>query len=1123
MSKPKPIRRTLLALLAGGLAILTGAVVLPASAGPADPAGGPIRAGNAVTTVTLITGDQVWLSKRAGGYSAIAEPAPGRTGVVFGTQRRGDTLWVYPNDAVPLIASGRLDRRLFEVSALAAQGYGDQVRGTIPLIVQHSKGKPVTKLPAGATKVRELASASSTVTSQDKKSATSFWTWLTGTTKSLPGRRSTLGGAFTDGVRTVWLDGRMRATLDRSVPQVGAPVAWKKGYTGKGVKVAVLDTGIDSTHLDLKGAVTASANFSESPDAVDRFGHGTHVASIITGSGARSSGKYKGVAPDAALLNGKVLDDEGYGTESGIIAGMEWAVSQKARVVNLSLGGWPNEGLDPVDLALNELSRSSGALFVVAAGNGGPGRYTVTTPSTATEALSVAATDRDQTVADFSSAGPRLGDYAVKPEIAAPGRDIVAARAAGTELGPPVGKYYVKASGTSMATPHVAGAAAILAQQQPTWSARLLKAALMGTAKLPASDTVFRQGAGFLDVSRAVTQKVFTLEGSLSANLRWPHTQKATRTLTYRNPSASPLQLNLGFNPKDQYGNAVATGVFGLPTSVTIPPRTTAKVTLTIDPTRSKPGLLYHGRINATASGVVVRTPVSVNIEPETYQVTLDITDRNGNKVTSYEQGQLAQDPVLIDLANYDRTLLLRPRDGSWVVRAPRGAYTIALHLLTPTASGTPSSTLYAVPRITATAPVALKLDAREANRATAVVDVAGARTTEVGTTLVQQIGPQIWWTDIAVSSETGEPQAYVMPSPATSRMYQFNLHQALQAADRTYELAFGNRGSLPADPSYPVSDSDLADLMMIIGAHNVKATGTYLHELATNSDDTPVWSGHQFQITMPTTRHHLVSTSVLGTPITWYSGMTAYTQTGDWAYDENLGEGRYQPGQSATVKLSTAAFSPQALGFHESDAYLGLDFGPFNSSGGGWIYTYNYPNPVQGDVVLKRDGVVISDSDDPYFVSTSQAGGTATYTAIMHASRRALWSGYVPRVSGTWTFTSTAPTDQSRSLPVISTRVSGAFDGWGRAPAGKVFPLTLNIAGTDGEVATVTVRVSYDDGKNWTTVPVGNDSGEWVADVSHPSTITNPWVSLRVIVTDTAGNSGGWTAYRSYKIANLG
>src|SRR5205814_2214191 len=107
--------------------------------------------------------------------------------------------------------------------------------------------------------------------------------------------------------------------------QIGAPTAWASGATGRGVRVAVLDTGIDATHPDVAGKVLTSANFTDSPDVVDRVGHGTHVAATIAGTGVASGGVHRGVAPDAQLVVGKVLGDDGFGTDSQVIAGMQWA------------------------------------------------------------------------------------------------------------------------------------------------------------------------------------------------------------------------------------------------------------------------------------------------------------------------------------------------------------------------------------------------------------------------------------------------------------------------------------------------------------------------------------------------------------------------------------------------------------------------------------------------------------------------------------------------------------------------------------------------------------------------------------------------------------------------------
>ena len=113
------------------------------------------------------------------------------------------------------------------------------------------------------------------------------------------------------GVEKIWLDGKREISLDQSVPQIGAPTAWQAGYTGKGVSVAVLDTGIDKSHPDLASQVAGAKNFTEESDE-DLVGHGTHVASTIAGTAAASSGKYKGVAPDAKLYDGKVCELGGF-------------------------------------------------------------------------------------------------------------------------------------------------------------------------------------------------------------------------------------------------------------------------------------------------------------------------------------------------------------------------------------------------------------------------------------------------------------------------------------------------------------------------------------------------------------------------------------------------------------------------------------------------------------------------------------------------------------------------------------------------------------------------------------------------------------------------------------------
>ncbi|GAB3423652.1 hypothetical protein [Flindersiella endophytica] len=200
----------------------------------------------------------------------------------------------------------------------------------------------------------------------------------------------------------------------------------------------------------------------------------------------------------------------------------------------------------------------------------------------------------------------------------------------------------------------------------------------------------------------------------------------------------------------------------------------------------------------------------------------------------------------------------------------------------------------------------------------------------------------------------------------------------------------------------------------------------------------------------------------------------------------------------------------------------MDIDLGPFNSSGGGLIYSSG--DAVQGEIVLERDGVRIATRQNPYsLVTWNDFVGTSRYTVTMNARRQVSWSGYLPRVSSTWTFTGTNSGHGVIHLPIISARVSGAFDGWGRAPAGEVFPLELALEGTQGDAKSVELDVSYNDGQSWVPVPVSGTGDRWVATVRHPSSVLRPWVSLHVTVIDAQGNSVDWTAYRSCRIADLG
>jgi subtilisin family serine protease len=648
---------TLTTALAASLAIALGGSIGSAGAAPV-PAGarapGADKAKAAAdrarvskqkdSVVTLLTGDRVVVSGDGKGLSV--QPGPGRAGVRFVSQRVGDHVQVVPADALPLLASHRLDERLFDVTLLREFGYDDR-RSDLPLIIKASGPSTAGRVSlrasvtapdgSGIQVTRDLPDVNAVAARASKARIGQLWQTLTGEppVPSIPGAPPALpGGAPTlrGGASMVWLDGLRRPTLDVSVPQIGAPTAWKAGYDGYGVTVAVLDTGIDGTHKDLAGKVAAEQNFTGgAEDAKDHVGHGTHVASTIAGSGAASDGKYKGVAPGASLLDGKVCTVQGC-EDSAILAGMQWAADRKASVVSMSLGGQDQPVIDPLEEAVNTLTASSGVLFVVAAGNDGADS-TIGSPGSADSALTVAAVDKSDQFAPFSSRGPRI-DGALKPDIAAPGVDITAALSADADL-KPVADGYTTMSGTSMATPHVSGAVAILKQRHPQWGPAQLKAALMGSAAPNPTLGAYAQGAGRVDVARALDQTVTADPAGISFGKQlYPHTDDTpvTKTVTYTNAGSSDVTLALAVESLGPDGKSSPTGMFRVsPAQVTVKAGGTASATVTADTRQGSLDGFHTGRIVATGvNGIAVRTPFAVEREKETYDLNLVYHDRKG-------------------------------------------------------------------------------------------------------------------------------------------------------------------------------------------------------------------------------------------------------------------------------------------------------------------------------------------------------------------------------------------------------------------------------------------------------------------------------------------------------------
>lgn len=662
-----PVRRGATLLSAGLVIALLPAGTAAAQEPPPDPAGTPRTASAAGTarTVTLVTGDRVTVTELGGGKKTVTVDRPeGATGAVRTSSSGGRTV-VVPDEALPYLRDGSLDERLFDVGELLEQGLADTETGELPLIVTYDKSARVAT-PRGAERTRALPSVRGAAVEADK--GRTFW------------REFTRRGAGIDGV---WLDGRVTASMAESNAQIGSPEAWEAGLTGKGVTVAVLDSGVDAGHPDLAGRIAQSKSFIPGEEVADRNGHGTHVTSTVGGSGAASSGKEKGVAPGATLAVGKVLSDEGFGSESEIIAGMEWAARDvDADIVSMSLGSTePSDGTDPMAEAVNTLSRETGALFVIAAGNTGT-PSSIGSPGAADAALTVGAVDSADQAAWFTSAGPRYGDNALKPDLSAPGVGILAARSRLTEGS----GDYTGMDGTSMATPHIAGVAALLAEQHPDWTGARLKDALMSTSKeLDAS--AYQLGAGRVSVPGAVHADV-TATGSADLGFySWPYDaeEPVTRTVTYTNSSDADVELKLSVRGAPEGVATLAD------TTLTVPAHGTAATTVTGDGAKAPVGTTSGRIVAADASGTTLaHTAFGLVKEEERYTLTVHVKDRSGAATPAdLTVQQLAEgiDPVPAHVGE-SGTLELRLKPGTYSltsfldVRGSHGADSLGLGFL---------------------------------------------------------------------------------------------------------------------------------------------------------------------------------------------------------------------------------------------------------------------------------------------------------------------------------------------------------------------------------------------------------------------------------------------------------
>ncbi|GAA2800875.1 S8 family serine peptidase [Kribbella solani] len=1030
-------------------------------------------------SVTLITGDKVLLPGGDVGKASI-QPAAGRENIGFNTYRFKGHAYVVPADVARDIGVGRIDRRLFDVAQLVRDGYDDASTGTIPVLTTYAKAAK-RSVPEGTKLVRQLAAIGGAALRVDKPDAKTF--------------------LQTAGFSKLWLDGKRKLTLDQSVPQIGGPVAWQAGYTGKGVSVAVLDSGVDATHPDLATQLAGEKNFT-SESTADLVGHGTHVASTIAGTGAASGGKYKGVAPDAKIYDGKICGLDGC-PDSAILAGMEWAAKDvKAKIVNLSVGGADTPEVDPLEEAVNRLTAETGTLFVVSAGNDGPGDGTINSPGSADAALTVGNVTKQDALNELSSRGPRLGDSALKPDVTAPGTDIVAAKSKDSSIGEPVGDKYLKLSGTSMATPHTAGAAALLLQEHPSWKPADLKSALMGSAKIAADQTSFQQGAGRIDLTKAIKQTVVAEPGSVSfGKALFPHTddKPVTRPVTFHNLGTAPVTLALTsvFSAPD--GSPAPAGAFKLSAdSVQVPAGGTASVQATSDTTLGGADGLYSGRITATGGGQTVTVPIGLDKEGPTYNLKVKLIRPDGKPDKQYPVTAFGIDNASSNDYTPDAT-------GTATLRLPQGEYMLDQFQEFERKKDDWVFYKLLAPSVKLTSDRTIVLDARKAKPVSVTVPTAGAALANLDIGYNRKIGAD--YRDGSTTA-TALNQVYTYSTGPTlspkELVGRITSQWGVPGADGRFTNTPYLYGTADFKPGAVVTGfnrkaklSDFAVVDQTVHATDAKVFKTMAPELI--GGDTG-WA-RVIGLDAPRSIRYYLDQTAYG-----WSGAVQQDITGkpvpfpDWTIESPAT--RYQVGRHYQERWNAAVFGPAVRRIARTSDWLGIVIASLTDADGhlGGVRMQS------ASTKLYRGGTIVSNSDSFGTVDAKDLpAGKTTYRLVTTGTQKLV--PFSTRIDLEATFSSAAD-QQEIALHTVAFRPD--VDGKNTVARKPMTSIPFEVAG--GPVTKVTVEYSDNGGSTWKKAEVKGKTATF-------TTPAGKTVSLRSTATDAAGNTTTQTVITAYNL----
>ncbi|NIK55358.1 S8 family serine peptidase [Kribbella shirazensis] len=1097
-----PLSRTLrtrTALLLTSALVLS-AVSSPGTASAAEPTPAPasgVPSLKAPATVTLLTGDRVTLTPTKSGTPRVdVRSRDGRTTTTGYTIRNDKGRITVVPHAVQGLVPSVLDPALFDVTGLVEMRYDDAHRADTPIIVREAPGAR-TMASTGFAPTRHLATMNATAGRLAKS------------------RTATFGASLTAGAprpAKIWLDAAVQgastttgtaAPLDSYLDQMNAPEAWDRGLDGRGVKVAVVDSGIDSGHPALAGKVTAAADFT-GEGTQDDLGHGTHVASLVAGTGAGSDGARHGVAPGVELISSKVLNAQDEGTTSGVIAGMEWAVEQNADLVNVSLGGRaPQYGEDLLAEAVDRLTASSGALFVVAAGNNGlpwPAPFSIQSPGTAASALTVGAVDGTDHKAYFSSEGPTWS-YVQKPEVSAPGVDIPGARAGARD-----GDLYVAYSGTSQATPLVTASAALLLHQHPELTWQQLKARLSSAVDDTGTYTSW-SGSGRVNLDKATSAGLSSDLGVLDFGaIRHPDDAKQTRTVTLTNPGSTPVTVTAADHQVQSVVGTPApdTAVVVSPATVTVAPGGTARLTVTLDPAVITDDM-WQGSVDLLgADGKdLLRLALNAYDEPPMYDVAVQVLDRAGQPVSGGWVNAF-------NAATGGFVQFVLDEQGRATRRLSPGEWSMYSWVTT-------GDTLALVggPNHIVTGETAVTLDARRTVRLNIpVVEGVPTKATTAAFSALRGSQPGKWQAEELYPSmdDVTAGRIYLQPTAApTTGITETVTRWQLQATKKAHRSDPDVYEVYQSADHFTLPLAKNLDRKAVRNMARVDTTfggvwGSGTTDLGRGSASAVTNFGGSIWQTTEVPSHRIEMLSA-GPGIRWWQCLDLPSTGQSGVCDDPFRS--YQPGERVRSVFGTAMHPQVSL----SDFYGGVFNVQVGVADPGHVGVLDTPQfATRPRLTLHRNGQLVGDVDD-----TSGFFGVPDGPArwrLEHSWRNdQLPSSTEART--TWEFTATPPATADEN-PVRPPMMRLDYDPYvaldGSAPAFRPLVFDLRV-GYLPHAATSTVEssrlwVSSDRGKHWSPVPLIRTKDGYRTVVAPHMLRPGHTLSVRAAVTDRAGNS---------------